>query len=75
MGLIHVLHAASRVTLLHRSLGHVESRRRLLLFGGVGHLGDHAIHLFHMSFIAEILRSISRRQGYDRQKGCQIQTS
>jgi hypothetical protein len=60
MGLFHVLHAPRRVTLLHRGLGHVESRRRLLHFGGIGHLGDHVIHLFHMSIIAEILRGIGR---------------
>src|SRR5262249_52289252 len=32
MGLIHVLHASSLVALLHRRLGHIESRCRLLLF-------------------------------------------
>ena len=31
MGLFHMLHALCRVALLHRGLGHVESRRRLLL--------------------------------------------
>ena len=41
MGFFHVLHAPSRIALLHRFFGHIESRRRLLLLGGVGHLGDH----------------------------------
>jgi hypothetical protein len=55
MGLVHVLHASRCVTLFHGGLGHVEVRRRLLLLGGVGHLGDHVIHLFHMSIVAEVL--------------------
>jgi hypothetical protein len=52
MGLIHVLHASRRVTFLHRRLRHVEMHRGLLFLGGVDHLGDHVIHLFHMGIVA-----------------------
>jgi len=67
VSLFHVLHALRRVALLHRGLGHIESRRRLLLLGGVGHLGDHVIHLLHMGVVAEIL-GIGRADGHDGQK-------
>ena len=47
MGLIHMLHAPGHVSLFHFGLRHVEVHRGLFLLGGVGHLRDHFIHLFH----------------------------
>jgi hypothetical protein len=65
MGLIHVLHASRRVTFLHRRLRHVEMHRGPLFLGGVDHLGDHVIHLFHMGIVA--LVTAKRTTGKDRQ--------
>src|SRR4029079_3558149 len=69
MGRLHMLHTPRLITLLHCGLGHIESRRRLLLFGRVGHFRNPIIHLFHMSIIAEVLRGVSRRQGCYGQTG------
>ena len=52
---VHVFHALGVIAGFHRRLRLIERRRRFLLLGGIGHLGNHPVHLLHMLVIAQIL--------------------
>ena len=75
MGFIHMLHTSRHITFLHLRFRHVEMHCRLFLLSGIGHLGDHFIHLLHMGVVAQVLAGgIRGGQGCggdkSRQKRC-----